>query len=301
MTWTLPAADGTSAQVLSTNGSGTLSWATAGSSQWTTSGSDIYFNGNAALRSAVTTPSNGKIFEVGFAGQGISCTSGIDLNLSNNAYYNAAWKYGQNGSSAKINLSDDQIYFSSASSGTAGNSISYTQILAVQQGKSLALQGASLQTGTGITFPATQSASSDANTLDDYEEGTWTPTIAFGGASVGVTYNGSTGGRYVKIGKTVWVFGGLFLTSKGSSTGAPVTITGLPFAVSSSGETGDFTWAAGWIENITYSGTLALWGGSGGNPRFVSIASNSAPTQLSDTAFSNSSSIMLSFCYQTSN
>ena len=30
--------------------------------------------------------------------------------------------------------------------------------------------------GTGITFPATQSASSDANTLDDYEEGTWTPS-----------------------------------------------------------------------------------------------------------------------------
>ena len=29
--------------------------------------------------------------------------------------------------------------------------------------------------GAGITFPATQSASTDANTLDDYEEGTWTP------------------------------------------------------------------------------------------------------------------------------
>jgi hypothetical protein len=31
--------------------------------------------------------------------------------------------------------------------------------------------------GSGISFPATQSASSDANTLDDYEEGTFTPTI----------------------------------------------------------------------------------------------------------------------------
>jgi hypothetical protein len=31
--------------------------------------------------------------------------------------------------------------------------------------------------GSGISFPATQSASSDANTLDDYEEGTWTPTV----------------------------------------------------------------------------------------------------------------------------
>ena len=32
--------------------------------------------------------------------------------------------------------------------------------------------------GSGITFPATQSASTDANTLDDYEEGTWTPNMA---------------------------------------------------------------------------------------------------------------------------
>jgi hypothetical protein len=105
----------------------------------------------------------------------------------------------------------------------------------------------------------------------------------------------------VKIGKTVWVFGGLFLSNKGSSTGSTVKITGLPFAVSSSGETGNFSMAAGNVENITYSGTLALWGGSGGNPRFVSIASNSVPTQLSDTAFSNTSSIILNFCYQTSN
>ena len=34
--------------------------------------------------------------------------------------------------------------------------------------------------GAGITFPATQSASTDANTLDDYEEGTWTPNQGSG-------------------------------------------------------------------------------------------------------------------------
>jgi hypothetical protein len=155
--------------------------------------------------------------------------------------------------------------------------------------------------GIGILFPASQSASSDANTLDDYEEGSWTPAITFNDASAGVTYEAATGGRYVKIGKTVWLFGYLGLTNKGSSSGSTVNVTGLPFTVSSSGETGDFTFAVGWSQNITYSGTLAMWGGSGGNPRFISIASNAAVTQLSNTAFANNSALMLSFCYQTSN
>ena len=57
--------------------------------------------------------------------------------------------------------------------------------------------------GAGITFPATQSASSNANTLDDYEEGTWTPT-AVGGTSAGTTtYVGSPLGFYTKVGNLV--------------------------------------------------------------------------------------------------
>ena len=90
--------------------------------------------------------------------------------------------------------------------------------------------------GAGITFPATQSASSNANTLDDYEEGTWTPTITFGGASVGVTYNTTfTGATYTKIGNRVCVSGYLEVTNKGSSTG-DASIGNLPFT-SESGAT----------------------------------------------------------------
>jgi hypothetical protein len=67
----------------------------------------------------------------------------------------------------------------------------------------LALSGASTTAnGVGITFPATQSASSDANTLDDYEEGTWTPTI--GGSTVLGTGTYTTQqGTYTKIGNSV--------------------------------------------------------------------------------------------------
>jgi hypothetical protein len=81
--------------------------------------------------------------------------------------------------------------------------------------------------GAGITFPATQSASTDANTLDDYEEGTWTPTITAGvGSYTTVT---SQAGSYTKIGRQVtltWFFN---VTNKGTGSGY-VNISNLPFA-----------------------------------------------------------------------
>jgi hypothetical protein len=84
--------------------------------------------------------------------------------------------------------------------------------------------------GAGITFPATQSASSDANTLDDYEEGTWTPIFAGSGADpTGVTYAVQRG-IYTKIGKVVNVsFYLAFSTYTGGS--GSFYIGGLPFAV----------------------------------------------------------------------
>ena len=58
-----------------------------------------------------------------------------------------------------------------------------------------------------LAFPAAQNASSDAHTLDDYEEGTWTPALNFGGAATGITYASTPVGRYTKIGRSVIVTG----------------------------------------------------------------------------------------------
>ena len=81
----------------------------------------------------------------------------------------------------------------------------------------------------GIKFPATQVASTNVNTLDDYEEGTYTPTISFGGNSVGVAY-GLQDGNYSKIGRMVKIDFRITLTNKGSSTG--VARISLPFTAS---------------------------------------------------------------------
>jgi hypothetical protein len=101
---------------------------------------------------------------------------------------------------------------------TTNSNMSVTNIVAVG--------GATpASSGSGITFPATQSASSDANTLDDYEEGTWTP------AGNGVTYTG-VAGKYTKIGD--FVFCAYALTFPSTSSSSVAEIQGLPFPISSS-------------------------------------------------------------------
>jgi hypothetical protein len=99
--------------------------------------------------------------------------------------------------------------------------------------------------GGGVQFPGTAVSSSDVNCLDDYEEGTWTPVISFGGDSTGITYAGGANGqlgRYTKIGRLVHLDFNVTLTSKGSGVGA-IFIQGVPFThVGTAGSRGACTW-----------------------------------------------------------
>lgn len=90
-----------------------------------------------------------------------------------------------------------------------------------------------LSTGTAgqVKFPASQNASADANTLDDYEEGTFTPVIASSGGG-SATYTTQTG-TYTKVGDRVYFSISITLATKGTLAAGNVTITGLPFTVSS--------------------------------------------------------------------
>jgi hypothetical protein len=88
--------------------------------------------------------------------------------------------------------------------------------------------------GAGVSFPATQSASSDANTLDDYEEGTWTPTDNSG---AGLSF--TTSATYIKIGQTVIAWCQINYPSTANGNGA--AIAGLPFTTASQDVYGGFT------------------------------------------------------------
>lgn len=81
--------------------------------------------------------------------------------------------------------------------------------------------------GGQIAFPATQNASADANTLDDYEEGTWTPTLGDGTNNYTLSI---AVGDYVKVGRHCTVSVCTAWTSIGSAGAGQLRILGLPFA-----------------------------------------------------------------------
>ena len=114
------------------------------------------------------------------------------------------------------------IYFETGHSTTGLPSTGTARVTVNQYGLGL---GATPSSGTGISFPATQSASSNANTLDDYEEGTWSPTVTSSSGSI-TTYTAS--GTYTKIGRVVYQTATIDITTVGTASGT-MTITTNPF------------------------------------------------------------------------
>ena len=78
--------------------------------------------------------------------------------------------------------------------------------------------------GSGISFPATQSASTNANTLDDYEEGSFSLTVT------SASYTASpASGTYTKIGRLVYCKFFITLTAVNGSSNSRCNFSGLPF------------------------------------------------------------------------
>jgi hypothetical protein len=88
-------------------------------------------------------------------------------------------------------------------------------------------------TNNGITFNGDTAA---ANALDDYEEGTWTPTLINATGGDTATYSTQVG-KYVKVGELVYCEFRIAITAKGGGSGQ-IRIGGLPFNCSS---VSDFT------------------------------------------------------------
>jgi hypothetical protein len=147
--------------------------------------------------------------------------------------------------------------------------------------------------GKGIDFSADPSAAGmTSELLDDYEEGTFTPTLAFGGASTGITYAVNSG-SYTKIGRLVTGRFVIVLSSKGSATGGAM-IEGLPFTV-------NVDWIGSAVTEIcgnfaSNAPTQGYCSNSGTNilPFFIN---GTGTTQPSNTDFNNNTRLDMWFQY----
>jgi hypothetical protein len=120
----------------------------------------------------------------------------------------------------------------------------------------------------GVQFPATQSASADANCLDDYEEGTFTPSFTFS-TSGSVTYSTRTA-TYTKIGRMVNCTIAIALSGVSSPSGT-MTLTGLPFTAGV-GEQFVSSITVGIARNFT--GVLTITGYIGQSSNEINLAKN---------------------------
>lgn len=110
-----------------------------------------------------------------------------------------------------------------SATGTAGSVVLSTK---PQFTNTIGVGVAANASGSGVSFPATQAASTDANTLDDYEEGTWTPTLSCGSGTI--TTPGTLLGAYTKIGRLVVATLSLAITTNG--TCASYVAATVPFS-----------------------------------------------------------------------
>jgi hypothetical protein len=147
--------------------------------------------------------------------------------------------------------------------------------------------------GGQIKFPATQNPSADANTFDDYEEGTFTPTLLFGGASVGIAYSVQEG-FYTKIGNMVFINGRVATTTKSSSTGN-ASIGGLPIAIGSH----IVSWCLRVGSTVSYTGMLQAYSDASSQTiNIQQVIEAGTSSTLTDANFSNVVSVTFSGHYR---
>jgi len=165
-----------------------------------------------------------KVLESGASGSYQSSlafqTNNNAVNLFTNAYYNGSnYVYKNNGYALQYGLQNSQHQWFVAPSGTAGNAITFTQAMTLNNSGTLVINSS----GQGIQF--TNSSALANSTLNDYETGTWTPTLTPGSGSLS-GYTSS--GQYTKVGRMVYVIGNVNITGAGTS-GGTMTIGALPF------------------------------------------------------------------------
>jgi hypothetical protein len=160
-----------------------------------------------------------------------------------------------------------------------------------------------LVNGNGIDFSATENTTSgtsvSSSILDDYEEGTFTPTLSIGGVTLA-----STGGvgRYTKIGRKVYIEGSVTRNTASGSSGT-ILVHGLPYTILNADSIGVLGAGTFWMDQGNAStDTVAHVYAAGGNTYFQGVRSTStgarANSRYADASeLSNGRPIYFNFSY----
>jgi len=259
-------ADGTTGQVLTATTGSPPSWVNPATSGTVTSVSVVSANGFAgSVATATTTPA-------------ITLTTTATGVLSGNG----------------TAISGSAVTQYAVLVGGASNAI--TSVADVATGQVLVSGGVSANPAFSATPTLTSLTLGSGTALSVYQQGTFTPTMSIDGSTTGITYSVQTG-EYTQIGNVVYFTIEIFLSSKGSNSGAvtiavPVAIGGTPLASTN----------ISYFSNITltalYTGICAYT--QSGVFNFNIVGSGQAATALTASMLANNSAIIFTGFYFTS-
>jgi hypothetical protein len=150
--------------------------------------------------------------------------------------------------------------------------------------------------GAGISFPAAFSSSSDVNTLDDYEEGTFTPTIV-GTSTAGTGTYTTQVGRYTKVGNLVTIM--IYLTWTAHTGTGNMRVAGSPFST----DVGNQEWVA-FIDSsgltVPANSIPAVYFPGNASQLVVASQNTTGTPGLGALAMDTAATIVLNLTYQTS-
>tara|TARA_R100000951_G_scaffold23413_2_gene19593 strand:- start:1501 stop:2538 length:1038 start_codon:yes stop_codon:yes gene_type:complete len=163
----------------------------------------------------------------------IASTTGNNMIVGSNAYYNGGWKYASTNTASLYQQGSGGHNFRTASSGTADAAITFAEKVAINE--------------HGLTFNGDTAAD---NALSDYEEGEHEVTLTPSGSG-SISVSGSNNDvSYTKIGNRVYVSGQVLATSSSSPVG--YTKVSLPFPIKNSG-TANTSRRVGGLVSIRYT------------------------------------------------
>ena len=190
-------------------------------------------NGNASIGGITPVPTdpayNKALLHIH---QTQSGTYGSELHLTNNTTGSAA----TDGMFLSM-WTDNDVYFTNQEAGDINFTTNGHETFKIQSNKNVKITDGNLiidTAGHGIDFSAqTQSGSTtDDEILDHYEKGKWTPVLKKNNVSNGTT-NLIAHGRYVRVGKQVWLSCYMHWSSGSNAQGTSGgwTLHGLPFSI----------------------------------------------------------------------